>query len=205
LTVQERPVEIPGDGLRLEGALHEGATPLAAVILHPHPQYGGDMDNHVVLAARGAFADAGATTLRFNFRGTGRSDGAFDNGPGEADDARAAIRLVRDCFPEAGLVLVGYSFGALVAARVAADAAIRAFVLVSPPVAFAPLPPLPDSLPALLLTGELDEVAPPAALCALAAPARRIAVVSGAGHAWWPGVDRLRAELSAFAAGLATG
>lgn len=203
---REAPVEFPNDGLMLEGALQEGAhSRLAAVILHPHPQYGGDMDNHVVLAARDAFADAGATTLRFNFRGTGRSEGAFDNGRAEAGDARAAIRYLRERTPETGLVLVGYSFGALVAARIAAESALQALLLISPPVAFAPLPPLPDGLPVLLLTGEADEVAPAAAIRALETPSRRVAVVPGAGHTWWPGVDRLRAELSAFAAGLTIG
>lgn len=188
--------------LRLEGALHEGGGGLAAVMLHPHPLYGGDMHNHVVVAACEAFADAGATTLRFNFRGTGRSEGAFDAGRGEADDARVAILAVRDRLPGVPLVLVGYSFGAAVAATVASESGLRALVLISPPVAFTPLPQLPDALDTLMLAGDRDEIAPAEALRALAGPSRRVALAPGVGHTWWPGVEHLTSDLSRFASGL---
>ena len=86
-------VSFPSGDLSLEGALHvAGATPAPAVVVcHPHPQYGGDMDNNVVLAACSALASAGITALRFNFRGVADSDGAFDQGQGEQDDVRAAL------------------------------------------------------------------------------------------------------------------
>lgn len=111
----ERPFPFESDGLQLEGMLHEGNSRFAAVVLHPHPLYGGDMDNHVVLALRAALADAGATTLRFNFRGAGRSQGDYDHGRGEAGDARAAIRELRQLRPGCRMLLIGYSFGAQVA------------------------------------------------------------------------------------------
>ena len=198
MTFAERAFNFDSDGLRLEGALHEAGGALAAVVLHPHPQYGGDMDNHVVLAVCGALAAAGATTLRFNFRGTSRSQGAFDNGRGEAADARAAIGVVRGLRPGASLVLAGYSFGALVAADIAGQANLRALILVSPPAAFAPLPPVPDGVDILLVTGEYDDLAPPDQLRALEGPRRRVVVVPESGHAWLPGVESLTREVSAF-------
>lgn len=202
MSLGERAVVIESGGLRLEGMRHDGEGRLAAVILHPHPRYGGDMDNHVVAAVYGALAAHGAATLRFNFRGTGRSEGRFDNGNGERDDARAAIAALRETAPGAQLVVAGYSFGALIAADIAAEYELAGLILVSPPVAFAPLGALPD-VPALIVTGEFDDVAPAEALAGLAGLRRKVAVVPGAGHAWWPGADLLSAELFANAADLA--
>lgn len=186
------------EGLKLEGMLHEGEGQLAALVLHPHPLYGGDMDNHVVLALRAVFADAGATTLRINFRGAGRSQGVHDGGRGEADDARAAMRELRALRPGCRMLLAGYSFGAQVAAAVAADEQIAGLMLVSPPVATGVLPRLPDGVDTLIVTGEWDDIAPAARLAELAGPRRRIDVVEGASHAWWPGVDQLAAEAAVF-------
>lgn len=198
MSLDERAISIASGALSLEGMLHEGASTLAAVVLHPHPRYGGDMDNHVVLAICETFAFAGATTLRFNFRGAGRSEGSFDNGRGEADDARAAAALLRAGRPDRRFVLAGYSFGALVAAAVASDVAPAAIVLVSPPVGFAPLAPLPPGVPALILTGDRDPVSPAEAARRMAAQGRRVAVVPGADHGWWPGADTLSEEIRAF-------
>ncbi len=200
--IDEQPFPFESGGLRLEGMLHAGDGALSEVVLHPHPQYGGDMDNHVILIACGALAACGATTLRFNFRGTGASEGRFDGGRGEADDARAAIAAVRSLTPDAALVVAGYSFGAMVAAGVAADSGLRALILISPPVGYASLPTLPYGLETLLVTGELDDVAAPEAVQALAADDRVVAVVPGAGHAWWPGADALSAEISRFLSGI---
>ena len=130
----ERAFTIESDGLLLEGALREGGSDLLALVLHPHPQYGGDMHNHVVTAVCGALAESGATTLRFNFRGTGRNEGAFDSGRGEANDARAAVDALRALRPDGRLLLAGYSFGAMIAATVATDVRPDALVLISPPL-----------------------------------------------------------------------
>lgn len=198
MTVPEERVTFDSEGLRLEGMLHRHDGPLAAVVLHPHPQYGGDMDSHVVLALRQALAEAGATTLRFNTRGAGASEGQFDNGRGEAEDLKSAINLVLADAGDRPLVLAGYSFGALVAARVAQTDPPAALILVSPPAAFAPLPELPDALPTLIATGEFDEIAPPEKLRQAGAAERRVVVVAGTGHNWWPGVDRLYEEAQTF-------
>lgn len=195
---EEHLFSFESDGLRLEGMLHEGSGRWAAAVLHPHPLYGGDMDNHVVLALRATLAEAGATTLRFNFRGVGRSEGVHDNGRGECDDARAAIRSLRGIRPNCGILLAGYSFGASVAGAVAATETLTGLVLVSPPVAAGPLPGLPGGVGTLLVTGDCDDIAPADAVLALGGPRRRVAIVEGANHAWWPGGDSMADEVRAF-------
>jgi alpha/beta superfamily hydrolase len=194
----ERRIEIASGELTLEGALHEDTGSFAAVVLHPHPMLGGDMDNHVVTAACQTLAEAGGTTLRFNFRGAGRSQGSYDGGTGEADDARAAVETMRALRPGAALALVGYSFGAAIAANIAGDIAPDALALISPPVAMMKLPALNEQLPALLITGDLDQVAPPAALKDRASSSHRVVGVPGVDHSWWPGLNVLGVELTAF-------
>lgn len=199
MSFTEEPFAFDSDDLPLEGLLHRGDTNSAAVVLHPHPQYGGDMHNHVVAAVCETFAQHGATTLRFNFRGTGRNEGSYDGGRGEADDARAAVTAIRDVIADAEIALVGYSFGALVASRIAVDVSPRALVLISPPVATAPLLPLPPELETLVIFGADDQIAPSVVLAKLASSCVRVVAVPGADHSWWPGVDALVDELAAFA------
>jgi alpha/beta superfamily hydrolase len=194
----EGRTSVTSGALRLEAAIRDGDGGLAAVVLHPHPLYGGDMDNHVVIAICDALAARGAATLRFNFRGAGRSDGAHDDGRGEASDARAAIALLREAAPHARLVVAGYSFGAMIAASVAADASPAALILVSPPLRAGPLTELDPRLPTLLITGGADQIAPAASLRGLAAGAVRAVEVEGADHAWWPGIDSLVSEIVCF-------
>jgi hypothetical protein len=200
--LEEQPFGFESDGLRIEGLLHRGAARLAAVVLHPHPQYS-DMHNHVVAAVCQAFRERGVTTLRFNFRGTGRGEYRFDGGDGECADALAAIAALRLLTPGADVVLAGYSFGAIVAARVAAGARLRGLMLISPPPAVATAAPFPPGLETLIITGSDDAVAPPDALAALATATTRVVTVAGADHGWWPGVEVLAAEISQFVAELA--
>jgi hypothetical protein len=200
----EKAVEFESGGLRLEGLLHEAASPrLAAVVMHPHPQFGGDMHNHVVEAMTTAIAETGTATLRFNFRGTGHSAGSFDGGRGEAEDARAAIAYMRERWPGARVLVAGYSFGAAIAARIAApiagDAELAGLVLVSPPSGMVGDVALPEGLRALVVTGERDGIAAADDLRALESADVRVVVVPGADHGWWPGVDRLAAEVGEFA------
>src|SRR4029079_2769463 len=100
---------------RLEGRYHQSKTEHApiAIILHPHPQYGGNMNNKVVFTLFHVFVNRGFSVLRFNTRGVGRSQGAFDNGQGELSDAAAALDWLQSMNPDAKQCwIAGFSFGA---------------------------------------------------------------------------------------------
>jgi alpha/beta superfamily hydrolase len=167
------------------GASQGGGSRGLAVICHPHPLFGGTMDNKVVQTLARALVQRGYATVRFNFRGIGQSEGTWDEGRGEIDDALAVVHAHR----KAGhaLVLAGFSFGGYVAAnaagRLAQDpaAAAERLVLVSPAVInFAVGPVPPDTL---VLQGESDEVVPLAAVLDWARPqSLPLTVVPGAGH-----------------------
>ena len=150
----------PSGTLTLEGELTPtpGAT-RGAVICHPHPQYGGDMDNPVVRAVESGLQRAGYATLRFNFRGTGRSTGTYDNGIGEADDARAAVACLIERSGIAAVTLAGYSFGAMVTVQAAPHiGAVERLIAVAPPLAFMTLDALRDcTKPKLFLVGDGDQ------------------------------------------------
>jgi alpha/beta superfamily hydrolase len=196
----ERACWIDGGEWRLEGLLAEGDGALSALVLHPHPQYGGDMHNHVVVGLTDALRSLGMTTLRFNFRGVGRSQGAFDGGAGEAADAVAALDYLNARAGGRPILLAGYSFGAMIAAAVAADHAPEAVLLVSPPLGFSALPAITANVPALVVVGDRDPLAPAESARALALGATSVLVVPGADHGWWPGLDELTAAASKFAA-----
>ena len=187
-----RDLVIPAGGLELEARLHlpDGAGPHAGVIVcHPHPQYGGEMHNSVVVAVCDALCSAGIAALRFNFRGVGRSSGAYDGGRGEVDDARAAVAYLAG-LPEidgARVGLAGYSFGALMALA-AADASVTALALISPPLKGldrSRIEAFPGAL--LLVAGDDDWVTPEGEFWELTRTLSRAAeaqIVGGADHSW---------------------
>ena len=108
---------IQGPAGRLEALLEEpedAAPTQAALVCHPHPQYGGTMHNKVVYRMARGLRRAGAVVLRFNYRGVNLSEGHYDNGIGETDDARAALELLRSRYPRLPFSLAGFSFGARV-------------------------------------------------------------------------------------------
>ncbi len=122
---------------RLEAvlAVPSGSPRAAAVVCHPHPQYGGDMDNPVVTFVAAALAADGVAALRFNFGGVGRSEGSYGDGVAEVGDVRAAISALRAELPDVPLAIVGYSFGSWVGALAALeDDAIARVVAIAPPV-----------------------------------------------------------------------
>lgn len=122
--------------LRLEGRLWLASGPWATVITHPHPLYGGELDNPVVVALAGAYQRLGYSTLRFNFRGVGASAGDYDDGQGERDDVRAATALL-EAAGKTVTDLAGYSFGAWINLRLdPPPAGVRRLLLVAPPVAY---------------------------------------------------------------------
>ncbi len=157
----EQPVIIPCSGIELEGMLDKQPAGRAVVMTHPHPLYGGNMDNMVVMQVVKRFSQLGFTTLRFNFRGTGKSTGTHADGIGEQEDVRAAVGFLEKQ-GATSIVLAGYSFGSRInAAVVSAGIKIDDHIMVSPPAAFMSFDEI-ETLPrtGLILTGENDEIAP---------------------------------------------
>ncbi len=194
----------PSGDLILEGVFHRPPAALypAIAVCHPHPLFGGDMHNSVVVTVCQALVDAGIAALRFNFRGVGRSQGRFGDGVGERADAIAALAYVRQAegVDSAKVGLVGYSFGAAVA-LLAADERVAAVVAISIPAFGRGIPNLSIGCPTLLITGERDDVAPAGQLNALAAvigPACRVEVVPGADHFWWGHEENLGQAVARF-------
>ncbi|HPH40842.1 MAG: alpha/beta fold hydrolase [Syntrophorhabdaceae bacterium] len=122
----------------VEGVLRENKRDRGVVICHPHPLYGGSMNNNVVDAIEQGFFAKGFTTLRFNFRGVGLSGGYYDEGNGEVDDLVASVEFLKSHLDEnAVIVLAGYSFGAWICSRAAQGISnISAMFLVAYPFAF---------------------------------------------------------------------
>jgi alpha/beta superfamily hydrolase len=183
-----RAVSFASGDLTLEGVLHLPAdTPApGAVVCHPHPQYGGDMDNNVVMAACETLVGQGIAALRFNFRGVGASQGVFDQGRGERDDVRAALAHLRatDEVDASRVALVGYSFGAMMAAEAASDQ-IQALVLISPPVAYSDLR-VDWGCPTLALGSDSDPISPEDRLRVVGSrPGAEVHIVPGPDHSWW--------------------
>src|SRR5262249_6243498 len=133
-----RAVTIRGPAGRLEGLLHEHegrAHAWSAVVCHPHPLHGGTLHNKVVHRVAATLHGLGAAVLRLDFRGVGGSEGRYDEGEGELADARAALAWMRERHPQARAWLAGFSFGAWIAARLAAEApGIERLILVAPPI-----------------------------------------------------------------------
>ena len=127
-----------------------------ALIAHPHPLYGGTLDNKVVQTLAKAFVALGYCALRLNFRGVGASDGVFDEGRGEIEDFLALADYGRRTYGEGELAIGGFSFGGYVAAAVAAPLAPRHLVLVAPAVGRFPVGNVPEST--LVVHGEEDDV-----------------------------------------------
>ena len=163
------PLTIDGPAGRLEALLQENDPPdhaIAALVCHPHPLYGGTLHNKVVHRAAAVLHALGAAVLRFNFRGAGKSEGRHDQGGGELEDARAALRFLTGRHPRARLWLAGFSFGSWIAARLAAaESGIERLILVAPPVTTSSFEVLETlGTPKLVLQGTADSICPPAAL-----------------------------------------
>ncbi len=133
-------------------------TPLV-VISHPHPLYGGSMTNKVVHILAKTFDELGAITVRFNFRGVGKSAGEYNEGIGEAADLALIVEQLRSWRPDAPLWLAGFSFGAYVTTRAQATINAEKILLVAPPVSMYPFAELDEiAVPWLVIQGGQDEV-----------------------------------------------
>ena len=187
-------VIFPGPEGRLEGRYHpqkEKDAPIA-VILHPHPQFGGTMNNKVVYNLHYTFHNMGFTVLRFNFRGVGRSQGEYDQGIGELSDAASALDYLQSMNQNAKHCWVaGFSFGAWIGMQLLMRRPeISGFISVAPPANsydFSFLAPCPSS--GLIINGSKDRVVPPPAVEGLVEKLHEQKgititheVVDGAGH-----------------------
>jgi alpha/beta superfamily hydrolase len=135
MNVGEEKIFFDVGSVRIEGLLGLAEGDRAAVVSHPHPLYGGTMYNNVVEALVEAFQSLGFTTLRFNFRGVGKSTGDYDEGIGEIQDVAAAIAYINDK-GKTMVTLVGYSFGAWVNARLNHKGKVEDSILIAPPVSY---------------------------------------------------------------------
>jgi uncharacterized protein len=203
------------DGVRLEGEVRmpDGEPRGSVVLCHPHPRHGGSKDHPVLWAMRNELAAAhGLAVLGFNFRGVMGSAGTYGGGRDELHDVEAAIGEVRSRAADAlPTILLGWSFGANVAVRVAMDdRRVAALALVGLPLApnDLSLPPLPDATdlrsfrrPALLLAGEHDTFAPPALLedYGRAFPDAEVRVVPRTDHYLWRREREAAGIVGAFA------
>lgn len=176
---------VAGPAGPLVTAIDEPAGPACglALLCHPHPLHGGTLDNKVVQTMARALLGLGWRCLRFNFRGAGGSAGAWDEGRGEVEDARAVLAAHRSTGEP--LVLGGFSFGAYVASQVALglppESAAQRLVLVGPAASRFALAPVPADT--LVVHGESDDVVPLQSVFDWARPqALPVVVVPGAGH-----------------------
>lgn len=179
-----------------------------ALILHPHPVYGGTMHNPVVFHCAKGLEAAGIETLRINFRGVGESTGAWDEGRGEYDDAVAALDFLLAQQPNASEVFVaGFSFGSAIGLRLGCqDARVHRLVAIATPVGMLDLGFLSDcSKPKLFVHGSLDDLAPLGPLRTLAeesvAPPADLHVIDGATHFFDSGRDELAEAIRTWASG----
>lgn len=159
--IREETVFFKVGQVTLEGRYSKGSGGRGAVITHPHSQMGGSMANNVVEAMAAAFQGRNISTLRFNFRGVGRSEGAFDNGEGEQEDVRGALAFLADQ-GVSDILVAGYSFGAWVNSKLALHRhGLTPDIMVSPPVDFLPFET--GSLAAtggLVICGDRDQFCP---------------------------------------------
>lgn len=188
-----RSLFLDGPAGRLEALLNEGAEhpTHAALVCHPHPLYGGTLHNKVVFHAMKALNSFGFPVLRFNFRGTGLSEGKHDNGYGEEEDVRSALDWLDREF-RLPLIFAGFSFGAAVGLRAScSDARVRAAIGIGMPVV-----PADERVydfeflracqkPKLFVSGARDQFGPKARLeevVAAAAEPRKLVLIEGADH-----------------------
>lgn len=188
----------------LEGLLDAppDAPRAIAVVCHPHPLQRGAMTNKVTYILARAFNDLGAASLRFNFRGVGKSAGSFDEGLGEIADALAAMDWLSARYPGVPLWLGGFSFGAYVALRAQSERPVKRLVTVAPAVERFDTAPIKLPIcPWLLIQGDADEVISPQTVFDWARNLRHppsLVVLKGAGHFFHGRLNELRQAVGGY-------
>lgn len=200
----------PGPEGRLEGRYQrgKGENPPIALLLHPHPRFGGTMNNKVVFQCYQTYVKRGFSVLRFNFRGIGRSQGEFDEGIGELSDAASALDWLQSENPAASQCwITGFSFGAWIGMQLLMRRPeISGFISIAPPANlydFSFLAPCPGS--GLFISGTADKVVPHAEVRGLAdrlTAQKDIvidhALIEGANHFFESNLDELAGEVTGY-------
>ncbi len=198
--MKEEKIRFHSEGLSIEGLLNMQGGERGVVITHPHPLYGGTMHNQVVETLVTIYQDKGFSTLRFNFRGAGDSEGSYDHGKGEKEDVRSALRYLYDN-GKRQLDLAGYSFGAWVNARIDdSESTIQRIIMISPPVTFLDFSFLSFN-PKIeaVVTGGKDDIAAVDRIRSFIYtwnPEARLEVIEGADHFYSGRIDTLKSALS---------
>src|SRR6266446_2818563 len=195
---------IPAPHGRLEAILKQPRASLVrgvALVLHPHPLFGGTMHNKVVFRAAAALNDAGLVALRLNFRGVGQSTGEHDEGRGERDDVRAGLDYLAVNYLDREITLCGFSFGARVGLEVgAADERVARLISIGTPVDKYDFSFLQQCRkPILFVQGDVDEFGGVERLRELVARLRapvELKVIKGAGHFFDDQLDELKAAIT---------
>jgi alpha/beta superfamily hydrolase len=193
---------IPSTHGQLEAILKEprGRISGVALVLHPHPLFGGTMHNKVVFRAAAALNDAGLVALRLNFRGVGQSTGEHDEGRGERDDARAGLDYLIENYPDEEITLCGFSFGARVGMEVGiSDQRVARLISIGTPVDKYDFSFLKDCRkPILFVQGDRDEFGRVEPLKELAAqiPTAELKVIPNAGHFFDDQLDELKRAIT---------
>ncbi len=209
--IAEQPIRLAvGAQLSLEALLAVPASPSGGVVIcHPHPLYGGDMENPVVVRVQEVCAALGLATLRFNFRGVGASGGVHGGGVGEQDDAVAALDVLAKAMGGGALAIAGYSFGSRIAALVGGrDDRIAGMALIAPPLAMSDFGFLADThVPTLMVAGTRDQYCPPDDFSRFTAARRWItaATIEGADHFFFGKLFPLGEAVTAWAQRLPQG
>ena len=201
-------LKFPCGQLLLEGILTipEGAGPFPTVIVcHPHPLYGGSMDNNVVDSICDALTQSSLVSFKFNFRGVGQSQGEFSQGTGEREDVEAAISFVTTVMEADSnrIGIAGYSAGASFSLPVAADdTRVKALATISLPLSMSSPGFLKNcSKPKLLICGSSDDFTPPSRFrefCSKLSEPKQCHVIEGADHFWSGYEPELAAKVTAF-------
>ncbi len=203
---QSQQVSVGGPAGRLEAVVEtpaDSAPVGAAVVCHPHPKHGGTMHNKVVHTLARAFVRMGFAALRFNFRGTEGSEGRYDDGVGELDDALAALAWMRTEISVGPLWLGGFSFGAAIAIRAAVESAPDGLITIAPAInQFATDPQGQPDCPWLIVQGDEDElvdVADTIKWVNSLEPGPELLVLPGAEHFFHGRLVELRDAVTEFA------
>jgi len=180
-TTERYVIDGPAGALEVAINAPAGGPRGIALVAHPHPQQGGTLDNKVVQTLAKTFFALGYASVRFNFRGVGKSEGTFDEGAGETADALAALSYAKTRYGEIPVVLAGFSFGSFVQTRVAATMTAERMILVGPAATRFGDTPVPADT--IVIHGEEDDVVPLSAVLAWARPQELpIIVFPGCGH-----------------------